>query len=60
MITGAAQLRFGKRALLRLEFLQAHHVGSRIRQPRQQIRQPPVDVVDVESGDLQDARRRSP
>ena len=37
----------------RLDLLQARDVGLRFGKPFQQARQPPVDAVDVEGGDLQ-------
>src|ERR1700676_2445110 len=42
-----------KCSLLCLEFLEANDVGLRPCEPRREIVQPLVDVVDVESGDLQ-------
>src|SRR2546429_6507758 len=42
-----------KCSLFYLEFLKANHVGLRPCEPRREIMQTLVDVVDVESGDLQ-------
>jgi hypothetical protein len=44
----------GKRKICvgRFQFLQGNDVGSCGAQPAQQVGQPPVDVVDVEGGDL--------
>ena len=36
----------------RLQLLQANDVGLCLLQPSQQVRQPPIDIVDVERGDL--------
>jgi len=42
----------GKFHVGRLELLQAGDVGPRRLEPLQQVRQPPVHVVDVEGRDL--------
>src|SRR4029077_17807001 len=44
---------FRKCSLLSLELLEANDVGLRPYEPRREIMQTLVDVVDVESGDLQ-------
>ena len=56
-VTRVAQSVDGKGALLRLEFLQTDHIGLRRREPRQQVRQALVDVVDIEGRDLQRVTR---
>jgi hypothetical protein len=48
-----AQGSFGEVRLARLQFLQTNHVRLGLVQPIQQMRKPPVDVVDIEGGDLQ-------
>jgi hypothetical protein len=42
-----------KCSLLHLQLLEANNVGLRLREPRREIVQALVDIVDVESGDLQ-------
>src|SRR5215203_4344830 len=46
--------RGGKARILGFQLLQAHDVGPRRVEPVQQIREPLVDVIDVESRDLHD------
>src|SRR5271166_595154 len=45
----------GKVVFRALQFLQANHIGLRSRQPVQQVRQPAVDVVDIEGRDFHPA-----
>src|SRR3546814_859702 len=52
-IARVADCRFGKALVRGLEFLQAHHIGSRFGQPFDQPGQAGVDSIDVESCDLQ-------
>jgi hypothetical protein len=48
--------RLRKRLVSAFEFLETNNVGPGRLQPAQQVWQPPVDVVDVESCDLHAAR----
>ena len=43
----------GERSLLGLEFLKTDDIRLSLREPRQQVRQALIDVVDVEGCDLQ-------
>ena len=56
-IAGGPDRRFRELLGRRLQLLQADHVGRRFLQPAQQHRQPAVDAVDVEGGDLHRPRR---
>jgi hypothetical protein len=52
-VPGIAEGARRKGSLRGLELLQADHVRARLRQPREQVRQSAIDVVDVEGGNLQ-------
>jgi len=51
-VAGLAHRGNRKISVGRFQFLQRDDVGFRRAQPPQQVRQPTVDVVDVEGGDF--------
>jgi hypothetical protein len=52
VVTGFLDYHGREFRVCRLHLLKAGHVGARVAQPRQEIFEPLVDVVDVEGGDF--------
>ena len=56
MITSTLEFGLGECAIGGFQLLQTDNVRLGLRQPLQQIRKAPIDVVDVEGGDTSRAR----